>query len=84
MEGNRRLYLGDITNLYNTGLDSPTGTSNVRKTLHRELSMSSCHARPKPFLKATHRAKRLAWAHEVEGWTMKEWENVIWTDESQE
>ena len=44
--------------------------------------MSSCHARPKPFLKTTHRAKRLAWAHEVEGWTMKEWENIIWTDES--
>ena len=37
MEGNRRLHLGDITNLYNTGLDSPTDTSNVRNSIHREL-----------------------------------------------
>lgn len=39
-------------------------------------------ARKKPFLNAEKKARRLAWALAHEHWTIKDWQRVIWTDES--
>lgn len=40
------------------------------------------HARRKPPITETNRRKRLAWAREHEHWTIDQWRNVLWTDET--
>ena len=53
----------------------------LRKEIH-ELGVNSCIAVKKPFLSDMHKAKRLAFAKEHLHWTIDDWNNVNWTDES--
>jgi hypothetical protein len=55
--------------------------STLHKEIH-ELGVNSCIAVKKPFLSDVHKAKRLAFAKEHLHWTIDDWNNVIWTDES--
>ncbi|KAG1488928.1 hypothetical protein G6F52_013792 [Rhizopus delemar] len=38
----------------------------------------------KPFLKAIHMKKRLAWANAHKGWTKDDWRRMIFSDETKE
>ncbi|GFY01403.1 transposable element Tcb1 transposase [Trichonephila clavipes] len=48
-----------------------------------EIGLRGCKARPKPLLTEFQRKRRLTWAREHSLWTIKDWEKVIFRDESQ-
>ncbi|GFU10868.1 transposable element Tc1 transposase [Trichonephila clavipes] len=48
-----------------------------------EIGLRGCKARPKPLLTEFQRKRRLTWAREHSLWTIKDWEKVIFSDESQ-
>ena len=54
--------------------------------IHRRVlirnGLKGCKPQKKPFLTETHRIKRLAWAKEHQHWTVEQWANVIFSDES--
>lgn len=73
----RRSTLSEITNICSTQVSRST----IRRALH-ESGIFSRIAVKKPFLTHRHMSKRLAFAQKYCGWTIKEWERVVWTDES--
>ena len=73
----RRMSLQAITN--DTGLNISKTT--VQRRL-KELGINKRVARTKPHLTPQHMAARLEWALEHENWTVEQWANVIWSDES--
>jgi transposase len=77
LSSNRRAPLAELC----SNVTSSVGMSTLRKELH-ELGVNSCIAVKKPFLSDIHKAKRLAFANEHLHWTIDDWSNVIWTDES--
>ncbi|GFU71685.1 transposable element Tc1 transposase [Trichonephila clavipes] len=48
-----------------------------------EIRLRGCKARPKPLLTEFQRKRRLTWAREHSLWPIKDWEKVIFSDESQ-
>ncbi|GFU51058.1 transposable element Tc1 transposase [Trichonephila clavipes] len=66
-----------------------TLTSNVsvcKRTVRGrllEIGLQGCKARPKPLLTEFQRKRRLTWARKRSLWTIKDWEKVIFSDESQ-
>ncbi|GFV11626.1 HTH_Tnp_Tc3_2 domain-containing protein [Trichonephila clavipes] len=48
-----------------------------------EIGLRGCKARPKPLLTEFQRKRRLTWARQHSLWTIKYWEEVIFSDESQ-
>ncbi|GFX07413.1 transposable element Tc1 transposase [Trichonephila clavipes] len=48
-----------------------------------EIGLRGCKARPKPLLTEFQRKRRLTWAREHSLWTIKDWEKLIFSDESQ-
>ncbi|GFS65696.1 transposable element Tcb1 transposase [Trichonephila clavipes] len=48
-----------------------------------EIGLRDCKARPKPLLAEFQRKRRLTWAREHSLWAIKDWEKVIFSDESQ-
>jgi transposase len=73
----QRKTLVDITN--RSGVNVSTLT--MRKALH-DVGFYSHIAQKKPFLSDIHRARRLEFAREHQKWTIKDWNKVIWTNDS--
>ncbi|GFX88245.1 transposable element Tcb1 transposase [Trichonephila clavipes] len=48
-----------------------------------EIGLRGCKARPKPLLTEFQRKRRLTWAREHSLWTIKDWEKLIFIDDSQ-
>ena len=48
----------------------------------QSLGYKSCIAVKKPFLKNAHKAQKLAFAQANAHWSVDNWKNVIWIDES--
>jgi len=69
--------LSEITNICSTQVSRST----IRRALH-ESGIFSRIVVKKPFLTHRHMSQRLAFAQKYCGWTIKEWERVVWTDES--
>lgn len=60
-------------------------TQVCRRTIQRVLHKNGIFSRiavKKPFLTPRHMSQRLAFAQKYRGWSAKEWERVVWTDES--
>lgn len=74
---NRRLPLAAIREKMHVKV-SPT---TLRKAM-KSIGFSNRVAAKKPFLSKEHMARRLAFAKEHRHWTISDWKNVIWTDES--
>lgn len=71
----RRQTLGQLGSIF--GVHRNT----IRRYI-RSIGYANRIARKKAFLNATHREKRLAFAHRYKHWSVHEWKHVIWTDES--
>jgi transposase len=72
--------LGDVTNKFNTSLDTTLHYNTVRSYLHNE-GLGSYTAKKKPHLTKKHRTDRLKWCKEKKNWA-EEWKQVVWSDES--
>ena len=44
--------------------------------------MKSCWAVKKPYINENNRIKRLEWCKERKNWTVEQWKQVVWSDES--
>ena len=73
----RRSTLFEITNICSIQVSKST----IRRALH-DSGIFSRIAVKKPFLTHRHMSQRLAFAQKYCGWTIKEWERVVWTNES--
>ncbi len=56
-------------------------TETIRRTLRRN-GLESRIKKKKPYLKKTHRKRRLDFAKRHRNWTVEDWKKVIWSDES--
>lgn len=66
-------------------LNSEEGIKVSVETVRRTLKRNGLVARSKvkkPYLKKTHRNRRLAFAKKYRSWTVEDWSKVIWSDES--
>jgi len=73
---NRRLPYRQVAEL--------AGITLGRNALRRVFESAGYHrrvARVKPFLSATARSRRLAWAQQFQDWSVNDWMDVIWSDE---
>ena len=55
------------------------------QTVRRALERNSLHARirpKKPLLRPRHRAQRIAFARKYQNWTVEDWRQVVWSDET--
>jgi transposase len=67
-----------------TAFEEQEGKSVCVKTIRRTLHQVGLHSRiavRKPFIKEANRVKRLAWCRERQGWRLKDWKKVFFTDE---
>jgi transposase len=78
--GNRRLNLAQVTNLFTIKKKIHVSRSTIRRALHEE-DLKSCVARPKPLITPKNIEKRLAWCHTYEHWTVRRFWRVLWSDE---
>lgn len=67
------------------GLSDQIGRTISARTTRRRLGeagLKGCKARKKPWLSEKNKKARLEWALKHQCWTKNDWENVIWSDES--
>lgn len=68
------------------GIMNSSGVTVSSRTVRRRLFQNKlCARRPrkKPYLNATQRSKRLAWAKAHRNWTVEKWSTILFSDESQ-
>jgi transposase len=80
-EKTRRLCVGAIQGLWEKKTNQKVSTPTLRRTLHI-TGLGNRAARQKPFISPDNMVKRLAWARSHQRWTVKDWEKVLWSDES--
>lgn len=78
---NRRLTAPEITAEYNRERRNPISVSTVKRRL-QEANLHGRIAAKKPLLRRGNRQKRLLWARNHRNWTIDDWKNVLWSDES--
>lgn len=78
---NRRKTAPQIASEFNRGRQHPISVSTLKRRL-REGNLHGRVAARKPLLRRGNRSKRLQWAREHRNWTLEQWKNVLWTDES--
>jgi hypothetical protein len=77
----RRKTAVDIQRELHTYCNINISTMTVRRRL-MQGGLFGRVARKKPLISERNRRRRLAWARQRRHWTVKEWEKVLWTDES--
>ena len=80
IKANRDLTLVEITEKFNETLNFSISSRTVQRVLHEE-GYSGHAAKKKPFISEQNRKKRFGWCNMKKNWE-KEWENIIWSDES--
>ena len=79
---NRKLTAVDhARNLRLHGIKKKVNVTTVRSRL-REMGLNGRVARKKPLLSKVHKKKRVEWAKKYKKWTKKDWEKVLFSDES--
>lgn len=78
---NRKLTAPEITAHFNTNRSTKVSVDTVKRRL-RNAGLFGRVAVKKPFLRKENMKKRLKWAHEHKNWSLEQWKNVLWTDES--
>ena len=78
---NRTATAGNIQSTVNGTREKPVSRSTVKRRLV-EQGFNGRVAVSNPLLKARNKQKRLLWAHKFNGYSKKDRENVLFTDES--
>lgn len=80
-KSNRFKTAPDLRAEINQSLVAPISLTTVKRRL-RENGLIGRVAVKKPLLRPVNKKKRLQFAKEHKNWTIADWKNVLWTDES--
>ncbi len=78
----RKATVTQITTLYNQAMQNTISECTTRRTL-KQMSNSSRRPHRVLLLSAKNRKRRLQFAQAHQNWTIEDWKNVAWSDESQ-
>uniref|UniRef100_A0AAY5KME4 Transposase Tc1-like domain-containing protein n=1 Tax=Esox lucius TaxID=8010 RepID=A0AAY5KME4_ESOLU len=81
IQADRRATLTEITTRYNRGMQQSICEATTRTTLRR-MGYNSRRPHRVPLISTTNRKKRLQFAQAHQNWTVEDWKNVAWSDES--
>ncbi len=77
----RKATVSQITTRYNQGMQNAISECTTRRTL-KQMGYSSRRPHRVPLLSAKNRKRRLQFAQAHQNWTIEDWKNVVWSDES--
>uniref|UniRef100_A0A3P8V2Z1 Transposase Tc1-like domain-containing protein n=1 Tax=Cynoglossus semilaevis TaxID=244447 RepID=A0A3P8V2Z1_CYNSE len=81
VRADRKATVTQITTRYNQGRQKSISERTVRPTL-RQMGYSSRRPHRVPLLSAKNRKLRLQFAQAHRNWTIEDWKNVAWSDQS--
>ncbi len=77
----RKITVTQITTRYNQGMQNTISEHTTHRTL-KQMGYSSRTPHRVPLLSAKNRKQRLQFAQAQQNWTIEDWKNVAWSDES--
>ncbi len=77
----RKATVTQITTHYNQGMQNTISEHTTRRTL-KQMGSSSRRPHQVPLLSAKNRKQRLQFTQAHQNWTIEDWKNVAWSDES--
>ncbi len=77
----RKATVTQITTRYNQGMQNTISEQTTGQTL-KQMDYSSRRPHRVPLLSAKNRKRRLQFTQDHQNWTIKDWKNVTWSDES--
>ncbi len=78
----RKATVTQITTRYHQGMQNTISEHTTRRTL-KQMGYSSRRPHRVPLLSAKNSKRRLQFAQAHQNWTIEDWKNVAWFDESQ-
>ena len=78
---NPRITYKSLASIMATTYNKAVSSNTIRRALLR-MKINTFKALRKPMLKPTDRIKRYKWCKERVNWTIEQWKNVIFSDES--
>lgn len=67
--------------LHEIGASGDCSTRTMQRTLNR-IGCKAMKPGRRPFVNASQAQRRMQWAKDHRGWTVNDWKNVLWTDET--
>ncbi len=77
----RKAKVTQITTRYNQGMQNTISEHTTRRTL-KHMGYSSRRPQWVPLLSAKNRRRRIQFTQAHQNWTIEDWKNVAWSDES--
>ncbi len=77
----RKATVTQIITRYNQGIQNTISERTTRRTL-KQMGSSSRRPHRVPLLSAKNRKRRLQFTQVHQNWTIEDWKNVAWSDES--
>ncbi len=77
----RKATVTQITTRYNQGMQNTISEQTTHRTL-KQMGYSSRRPHRVPLLSDKNRKRRLQFTQDHQNWTIKDWKNVPWSDES--
>ncbi len=77
----RKATVTQITTRYNQGMQNTISKRPTHQTL-KQMGYSSRRPHRVPLLSAKNRKRRLQFTQAHQNWTIEDWKNVAWSDES--
>ncbi len=81
VRNDRKATVTLITSRYNQGMQNTISEPTTRRNL-KQMVYSSRRPHRVPLLSAKNRKRRLQFAQTHQNWTIEDWKNVAWSDES--
>ncbi|MBN3278646.1 TCB1 transposase, partial [Polyodon spathula] len=81
VQSNRQATVSQLTVQYSIGAKRPIKECTTRRTLTR-MGYGSRRLNRVPVLSTKHKKLWLQWAKERKQWTLEDWKNIAWSDES--
>ncbi len=77
----RKATVNQITACYNQVMQNTISECTTRRTL-KQMGYSSRRPHRVPLLSAKNRKRRIQFIQAHQNWTIEDWKNVAWSDES--
>ncbi len=78
----KKKTVSQITTCYNQGMQNTISECTAHRTL-KQMSYGSRRPHRMPLLSAKNRERRLQFTQPHQNWTIEDWKNIAWSDESQ-